>query len=482
MGKIVKYCSECEESFAEKFTFCPNCSKEMSAFEMNPLSEDVRKMGTVGKHSTPITAAKDFDDEILNKNHFEEETSSDDLLEIFPAEDESSVEIFADSDETNFSANTAASNFDTKTVEDVKIEEEKEEEIEAAKEEEIRAETVPLTVSAAAGSFANGNGNKSFADTNGNTAHSSKTLRGAFEPTVLKEKNVKMRNGLLLGSMFLMLSVALGSFVYSLFNYNVLVGAIDGDSALLASLIDEVPVQIEEEKPAKPSKDDGGGGGGGGKNETKPASKGQLPTQTEKPTFPPSVTIPKISNPTLPVEVSTQGKIKRKTTNERYGLPDSLSDDLSNGPGSGGGIGRGRGTGVGGGLGTGEGNGKGSGSGNGDGNGNGNGKGDGDNARARTVETKPEPAGPSQKYRITSKPRADYTNEARENQVTGIVSLRVTLNANGSVGSISPINRLPYGLTEKAIAAAKQIRFEPQLKNGVAQTVRVQIQYNFTIY
>ena len=478
MGKIVKYCSECEESFAEKFTFCPTCSKEMTAFEMNPL-----KTETVGKSNTPIAAAKDFDDEILNKNHFEEEMSSEDLLEIFPTEDETSSETFAGSDETNFSANTAAADFDAKTIEDVKIEEEKEEEIETAKEEEIRAETVPLTASAAAGSFANGNGNKSFADTNGNAAHSSRTLRGAFEPTVLKEKNVKMRNGLLLGSMFLMLSVALGSFVYSLFNYNVLVGAIDGDSTLLASLIDEVPVQIEEEKPPKPSEDKGGGGGGGGKNETEPASKGQLPTQTEKPTFPPSVTIPKISNPTLPVEVSTQGKIKRKTTEERYGLPDSLSDDLSNGPGSGGGIGRGRGTGVGGGLGTGEGNGTGSGSGNGVGNGNGNGKGDGDNARARTVpEKKPEPAGPSQKYRITSKPRADYTNEARENQVTGIVSLRVTLNANGSVGSISPINRLPYGLTEKAIAAARQIRFEPQLKNGVAQTVRVQIQYNFTIY
>jgi ribosomal protein S27AE len=37
MGKIVKYCNSCEEGFAEKFGFCPNCGSSLTAFEMNPL-------------------------------------------------------------------------------------------------------------------------------------------------------------------------------------------------------------------------------------------------------------------------------------------------------------------------------------------------------------------------------------------------------------------------------------------------------------
>ena len=37
MGKIVKYCSSCDESFAEKFGFCPTCGASLQPFEMNPL-------------------------------------------------------------------------------------------------------------------------------------------------------------------------------------------------------------------------------------------------------------------------------------------------------------------------------------------------------------------------------------------------------------------------------------------------------------
>src|SRR5262249_3415945 len=37
MGKIVKYCNSCDEGFAEKFTFCPDCGHSLEAFEMNPV-------------------------------------------------------------------------------------------------------------------------------------------------------------------------------------------------------------------------------------------------------------------------------------------------------------------------------------------------------------------------------------------------------------------------------------------------------------
>src|SRR6185503_6362499 len=37
MGKIVKYCSSCDEGFSEKFSYCPTCSSTLQAFEMNPV-------------------------------------------------------------------------------------------------------------------------------------------------------------------------------------------------------------------------------------------------------------------------------------------------------------------------------------------------------------------------------------------------------------------------------------------------------------
>jgi TonB family protein len=63
-----------------------------------------------------------------------------------------------------------------------------------------------------------------------------------------------------------------------------------------------------------------------------------------------------------------------------------------------------------------------------------------------------------------------------------VVRLRVTFLASGQIGSVSPVSGLSYGLTEQAIAAAKQIRFEPAKVNGVPQTVTKQIEYSFSIY
>jgi hypothetical protein len=38
MGKIVKYCSSCDEGFAERFGFCPVCGGQLQAFELNPVT------------------------------------------------------------------------------------------------------------------------------------------------------------------------------------------------------------------------------------------------------------------------------------------------------------------------------------------------------------------------------------------------------------------------------------------------------------
>jgi TonB family protein len=84
--------------------------------------------------------------------------------------------------------------------------------------------------------------------------------------------------------------------------------------------------------------------------------------------------------------------------------------------------------------------------------------------------------------KIISKPRANYTDAARQNQLQGTVTLRVTFLASGEIGAVSSIEDLPDGLTEQAILAARGIKFEPAKINDIPQTVTKQVQYSFTIY
>lgn len=83
---------------------------------------------------------------------------------------------------------------------------------------------------------------------------------------------------------------------------------------------------------------------------------------------------------------------------------------------------------------------------------------------------------------ITSKPRPTYTDAARNNDTQGSVRLKITFLANGQIGGITVVNGLPDGLTEQAIAAAKQIKFEPKKVNGVPVSVVRVVEYSFTIY
>lgn len=81
--------------------------------------------------------------------------------------------------------------------------------------------------------------------------------------------------------------------------------------------------------------------------------------------------------------------------------------------------------------------------------------------------------------KIISKPRALWTTDAH---VQGVVRLRVTFLDCGKIGAIQPVSRLPFGLTESAIEAAKKIRFEPAMKNGKPLTVAKVVEYSFSIY
>lgn len=456
MGKIVKYCAACDESFAEKFGFCPNCGQQMGAFEMNPLTNEA----IVNPTETDDFAAK---------------TPVSSFYETSPAVEEVSVSegaaVSAVADTQPFFDDEFAVKAEDLGVSDV--------------EDEV---VEPQTFAATAGANENGNGNR-FQPTNYNYqptfSRQASQANDEYRITVIEEKNVKQRNLLLLGSLLLMMTLAVGGTIYSLFNRNLLVGAIDQGTIILVPAVDTEPMVVEE--PEKKDEDKGGGGGGGGREEQTETPKGRLASQTKEPIIRPDVSIPqKDFELKQPIAATTGDKII-KPTDERYGNPNaSLSSILSNGRGKGGGQGEGSGDGQGTGRGSGAGSGTGSGfgSGTGDGDGDGTGPGGGTNGRDRNARTPPPPppTGVTEGIKITSKPKPPFTDAARQNQIQGVVRLRVTFLASGQIGSISPVQGLSGGLTEQAIAAARNIKFEPAKRNGVPYTIVKQVEYNFTLY
>jgi TonB family protein len=201
---------------------------------------------------------------------------------------------------------------------------------------------------------------------------------------------------------------------------------------------------------------------------------------------PPPQVLPRLSNPSLPQTNYTKGPDTNRKRTDVTGIPGAMSGDPSSGSGSGDGIGDGKGAGVGNGFGDGEGNGSGGGRGGGSGGGVGGGTGGGGGGPGGPPPPppvrKPPPAGPTVGIQILSKPKPGYTDAARQNNVRGVVRVRVAFLANGSIGGVSVVQGLPHGLTEKAIAAARQISFKPPMRNGVPYSVNKVVQFNFNIY
>ena len=87
-----------------------------------------------------------------------------------------------------------------------------------------------------------------------------------------------------------------------------------------------------------------------------------------------------------------------------------------------------------------------------------------------------------QKARIISRSEPQYTEEARNNQVAGTVVLRAVFAEDGQVKNIRVVSSLPYGLTERAVEAARRIEFTPAMKDGRAVSQYIQIEYNFNLF
>ncbi len=232
------------------------------------------------------------------------------------------------------------------------------------------------------------------------------------------------------------------------------------------------------ESEPKPSR----GGGGGGTHDPLPPQQGRLPQPSAIPA--PIPKLPPLNKATLPdAGIDIDPALWKNLPMSVYGDPRSKSTASSNGPGDGGGMGTGNGPGIG------EGNGPGVGPGD-DGNIGGGKRGPGGGGIGGAPRGN-NPYGPDhvftnpqveQRARVLSKPEPQYSEEARKNQITGTVVLRVVFSMSGEVTDIRTIKPLPMGLTEKAIAAARQIRFVPAMRGGHPVNVYMQLEYNFNLY
>jgi TonB family protein len=83
------------------------------------------------------------------------------------------------------------------------------------------------------------------------------------------------------------------------------------------------------------------------------------------------------------------------------------------------------------------------------------------------------------KARLISKPEPQFTEEARRKRISGTVVLQVIFSKTGEVNSIQVVVGLPYGLTERCINAAREIKFVPATKDGQPVSTWIQLEYNF---
>ncbi len=432
MGKLVKYCSSCDEGFAEKFGFCPNCGQTLQTFELNPVAP-----------AAPITQeviAAPVPSEIVEPV----------VMQAAPVEESAVIE------------------------EPAAFEPEAPEEKERVVEKSAAAVAVP----AVSPYFQTKEMDADRKNISLEDEHNAYASEGGFYVTVIEEKNTGQRNVLLLGASGFMLVVLMVAVVHNLFSKDLDVASIN-DDIFNALLVELEPMTVEEEQKKIKEDKSAGGGGGGGRDEKEEVTQGDLANQTKNPIRPPDAKVHRADFELKMPPPSTEGNKTFEKKFDRWGDPNGRFANFSNGTGTGGGQGSGVGTGQGSGRGTGAGSGTGSGYGSGLGSGNGSGTGDGDGSLAPPP---PKKVGVTAGLKIISKPRPGYTDAARQANIQGTVILRVTFLASGQIGSIAPVKGLPSGLTEQAIAAARRISFEPAKRDGVGQTVSRQIEYTFSIY
>jgi periplasmic protein TonB len=207
------------------------------------------------------------------------------------------------------------------------------------------------------------------------------------------------------------------------------------------------------------------GGGGGGDHDVLPETKGRLPKLAMQQIVPPQIVIhnehPKLTaEPTvvIPPQVHLADNHMPNLGNPVAAAMPSAPP--SNGTGSGAGIG----SGSGGGVGVGHGAGVGAGSGGGIGGGVFK---VGGGISAPTPVNTPDP---------------EYTEEARNAKTQGTCVLWLIVDDQGNPRDIRVVRGLGFGLDAKAIAAVKQWKFQPAMKDGHPVNVQISVEVGFKLF
>jgi hypothetical protein len=101
------------------------------------------------------------------------------------------------------------------------------------------------------------------------------------------------------------------------------------------------------------------------------------------------------------------------------------------------------------------------------------------NEAPQIVTTTPSVKGLTRALKINFMPKPEYSIEAKKSYISGIIILDVTFLATGEIGNIKVVSGNSL-LREVSIAAAKQIKFEPAIVNGIPKTITEQIVYKFS--
>ena len=245
MGKILKFCNSCEEGFAERFTFCPDCGGSLQAVQLNPVEPVTEPV--IAAPSEPQAPA------------FLSEEVSEPVREMVNTEPTVDEVEFASAPTEEI----PAASFEQPAEEVVEV-------VEKPRSTSARREEAFMT---APGILFESE--PRYADEVRHTIPApilSKDDDG-YSITVIEEKNGSQRNGLLLGAAAFAVVVALGAWAVSLFNKSLDISAI-GDERSIAMLLDDVPMPTEEEPVKKENDKDAGGGGGGGREDKEEVNQG----------------------------------------------------------------------------------------------------------------------------------------------------------------------------------------------------------------
>jgi TonB family protein len=93
----------------------------------------------------------------------------------------------------------------------------------------------------------------------------------------------------------------------------------------------------------------------------------------------------------------------------------------------------------------------------------------------------PVPGGAVTPPVLLSQVQASYTDLAREARLEGTVKLQATVLQDGTLNDIQVVQGLGMGLDEAAVAAVRQWRFRPAMRNGEPVATRLGFEVNFRL-